>query len=165
MGLVITLIFVGILLILVEMFLIPGIGFAGFLGLGALVGSGVYSFMHFGTYTGVIVTIVDICLVVGMLVYALRAKTWNKLALNTVIDTKARNDEVGISVGEKGVTMTRLALGGTARFGNSVKEVKSVDNIIDPGKQIEVVDIEDNKILVKEVASEAVPGPESSEKN
>ena len=36
MALIITLIIVGILLLLIEMLVIPGIGFAGFLGLASL---------------------------------------------------------------------------------------------------------------------------------
>jgi len=150
MGLIITLILVGILLLLVEMLLIPGIGIAGFLGLASLGGSCYYAFHHYDTYTGVIVTIICVGMVLGMLYYALRAKTWKKLALDTVIDSKKQPWEE-LKVGNKGVTVTRLAPMGTAHFGEISCEVKSMDNIINPGTDIEIVLIEDKKIYVKPV--------------
>ena len=150
MGLIITLMFVGILLLLVEMLLVPGVGVAGFFGLASLGGSCYFAFHHYGTYTGVIVTIVCVGMVLGMLYYALRAKTWKKLALDTVIEKKKQPWEE-LKVGDRGLTVTRLAPMGTAHFGEISCEVKSMDNIINPGTDIEVVMIEDKKIYVQPV--------------
>ncbi|MCI1639865.1 MAG: serine protease [Bacteroidales bacterium] len=149
MGLIITLIIVGVILVLAEMLLIPGVGVAGILGLVSLAGSGFYAFYHFGNYTGTIVTVIDAGLVIGMLFYVLRAKTWKKLALNTVIDTKAHPETAKIVPGDKGRTLTRIAPSGMARIGNITCEVKAMEEMIDPDKAIEVVSIEDNKIFVK----------------
>ena len=44
MGLVITLILVGLILILAEILLVPGVGVAGILGLLSMGGSGDYAF-------------------------------------------------------------------------------------------------------------------------
>lgn len=63
MGLVITLVIAGIILILAEIFLIPGIGAAGILGLLALCGSSYYAFACLGTAAGVITTLVNIVLI------------------------------------------------------------------------------------------------------
>jgi len=150
MGLIIALMFVGILLILVELFLIPGVGVAGFLGLASFGGSCYYAFAHFGTSMGTIVTVVCVSMTLGLLYYTLRAKTWKKLALDTVIDSKPKPWE-SISVGDPGITVTRLAPMGMARFGSVTCEVKSMENIIDPGVNIEVVSVEDKIIYVKPV--------------
>ena len=56
MGLIITLILVGLVLILAEILLIPGVGVAGVLGLLSMGGSCYYAFYEFGTLTGGIVT-------------------------------------------------------------------------------------------------------------
>ena len=85
MGLIIALFVLGIILLLAELLIIPGIGVAGFLGLASLAGCCFYGFSHFGTVGGIIVTLVCCALVVGMLVYALRAKTWKKLSLDEAI--------------------------------------------------------------------------------
>ena len=62
MGLIITLILAGIILILAEIFLIPGIGIAGVLGVLSLCGSCWYAFAYMSPLTGAVVTIVNVAL-------------------------------------------------------------------------------------------------------
>ena len=157
MGLVITLIVVGLILILAEILLIPGVGVAGILGLLAMGGSCYYSFYEFGNTIGFIVTAANSVLLVATLIYVLRAKTWKRMALETNIDSKAvEDDSTYVSLGDKGVAVTRLAPMGTARFGDRVTEVKAVEGIVDPGSEIEVVMIEDKRVCVSAVCSEEI---------
>jgi len=145
-----SLIFLGILLVLIELLLIPGVGVAGILGLASLIGSCWYAFYAIDTKTGIIVTVIVICLIVALFVYALRAKTWKKLELNTEIKSKVSEDSEKVSVGQQGKTITRLAPMGTARFGELSCEVKSAEgNMIDAGTPVEICSIEENKIFVK----------------
>ena len=92
----------------------------------------------------------NIVLLVSLIVWVLRAKTWKRMALETKIDTKAINDSV-LAVGDKGRTLTRLAPMGSARFGDFVIEVKAIEGLLDPNIDVEVVLIEDNKIYVKPI--------------
>lgn len=153
MGFIITLILVGLILIFVEILLVPGVGVAGILGLLCLVGSSVYSFYDMGTTAGLIVTVVNSLLLIGLTIYVLRAKTWKRMSLETNIDSKAVEDAV-LSVGDKGKTMTRLAPMGAARFGDNVVEVKALEGVLDPGTPVKVVLIEDNKIYVRPLSEE-----------
>ncbi len=154
MALIITLIIVGILLLLIEMLVIPGIGFAGFLGLASLAGSCWYAFHRFGVTAGGTVTLVVVCMVGGMLYYALRGKTWKRLSLDEAIDAKSTPDESMIAVGDRGRTLTRLSPSGMAKFGEMTCEVKSLENMVDPDTAVEVVLVEDNKIFVKPVSND-----------
>lgn len=154
MALIITLIIVGILLLLIEMLIVPGIGFAGFLGLVSLVGSCWYAFRQFGTTVGGLVTLVVVCMVGGMLFYALRGKTWKRLSLDETIDAKSAPDEGGVAAGDRGRTLTRLSPSGMAKIGERSYEVKSLENMIDPDTEIEVILLEDNKIFVKPVSND-----------
>ncbi|MBO5419889.1 MAG: hypothetical protein J6A22_07370 [Bacteroidales bacterium] len=157
MGLIITLIIVGLILLLAEALLVPGVGVAGVLGLLSLVGSCFCAFSQVSHTAGVIVTIVNSVLVILLLVYALRAKTWKKFALETNIDSKAIDSvTVSVNVGLRGKTVTRLAPVGTVRFGDDVVEVKALEGIIDPGVDVEIVLIEDNKVYVSEVGLDEV---------
>lgn len=149
MGLVITLILVGIILILVEILLIPGIGIAGILGLASICGSAYYAFAHLGPWTGVIVTVVNIALLAVLIFYALRGKTWKRLELDTVIDKHIKEEEV--AVGDRGMAATRLGPIGTARINDKSYEVTSLEGMIDAGTRVEIVHIENNKIYVKPV--------------
>lgn len=152
MGLVITLILLGLLLILAEVFLIPGFGVTGILGLLSLGGSCFYAFYELGNSAGIVVLMADLAAILVIVVFMLRAKTWKRMTLNTNIDSKAVDSVAEVlSVGDKGKTMTRLAPMGSARFTDDVYEVKALEGMIDPGVDIEVVLIEDNKVYVKPV--------------
>ena len=153
MGFIITLILVGLVLLFVEILLVPGVGVAGILGLLCMGGSCFYAVYDSGTTAGLIVTIVNAVLVVGLTVYVLRAKTWKRMSLETNIDAKAVEDAV-LSLGDRGRTLTRLAPMGSARFGNYVIEVKSLEGMLDPETDVEVVLIEDNRIYDKPLSEE-----------
>ena len=134
---------------LAEILLIPGVGVAGVLGLVALGGSCYYAFAQMGTMAGVIVTAINIVLLIALIIWVLRAKTWKRLTLDTNIESKAVPAEASVlTVGNKGKTITRLAPMGTVRFGKNAVEVKAMEGMIDPGVEVEIVLIEDNKIFV-----------------
>lgn len=150
MGFIITLILVGLVLMLAEILIIPGVGVAGILGLLSMGGSCFYAFYEYGNVTGGIVTAVNVVLLISLIVWVLRAKTWKRMALETKIDSKAINDSV-LAIGDKGRTLTRLAPMGSARFGDFVIEVKAIEGMLDPNIDVEVVLIEDKKIYVKPI--------------
>ena len=155
MGFIITLILVGLVLLFAEILLIPGVGIAGVLGLASLGGSCYYAFAQMGTIAGAIVTGINVVLIIALTVWVLRAKTWKKLTLDTNIESKAVSSEASsVMVGDKGKTLTRLAPMGTARFGETVVEVKALEGMIDPGVDVQVILIEDNKIYVETVGVE-----------
>lgn len=151
MGLIITLILVGLVLIFAEILLVPGVGIAGVLGLLSMGGSCYYAFAELGNMTGAIVTAVNALLIVALTVWVLRAKTWERLTLNTNIDAKAVVPEVAVEVGQKGRTMTRLAPMGAARFGNNILEVTSYQGIIDSGIDVRVVAVDGMKVYVDKI--------------
>ena len=151
MGLIVSLILIGMILILAEILLFPGIGVAGILGFLFVGGSCYYAFYEFGSLIGTIVTAANGVVLLLLLIYVLRAKTWKKLALTTNIDSKAVPTEEVIAVGDVAKTVTRLSPVGSVRFNNKVLEVKALEGMIDVGVDVEVVLIEDNKIYVAPV--------------
>ncbi len=152
MGLVVTLILVGIVLMIAEILLIPGIGVAGILGLLSMGGSCWYAFYEFGNVTGGIVTSVTAVVLVAFAVIVLRAKTWKRMTLNTTIESKVNQVSIELHVGDKGKTSTRLAPMGSARFGDELVEVKALEGMIDPNVEVEICMIEDEKIYVRPVS-------------
>ena len=151
--LIITLIIAGLLLLAAELVLIPGFGVAGILGVASLVGSCWVAFTQVGTTTGIITLIANILLAIISTVLVLRSKTWKKLSLGTNIEAKVDTTPVekGISVGDKGTTITRLAPGGKVMLGTNMLEAFSRDTIIEPGIDVEVCEVQGNKIYVKEI--------------
>ena len=151
MFLIITLIILGIILLLIEILLIPGIAVVGVLGLASLAGSCYFAFQEYGEVGGVITIAVNILLLVLFTIYSLKSKTWKKLSLNTNIDSKTDQmpEEKGIVVGDEGITITRLSPMGKATINNKALEVAARDNIIDANVKVRVVLIDGNKIYVQ----------------
>jgi len=154
LGLIIFLIFVGLLLFIIEFMLIPGVTIAGVGGAICLVTGIVFSFVSFGTTTGFLVLGITAAVMVVLTVLMLKANTWNKFMLKTSIDSKVDTvgaDEGKVKPGDKGITVTRLAPGGKVLVNGEYFEAKSVDLLIDPKKEIEVIRIDDNKLIVKPI--------------
>ena len=93
-------------------------------------------------------------MLVTFAIIVLRAKTWKRFTLDTNIDSKAVAADLDIEVGDRGVTVTRLAPMGSARFSGLIVEVKALEGLLDPGVDVEVVLIEEDKIYVKPVVEE-----------
>ena len=154
LGLIIFLIFLGLLLFIIEFVLIPGVTIAGIGGAVCLITGIVFAFISFGTTTGLIVLGVTLAIMVVATYFMLKAETWKKFMLKTTLDSKV--DTVGskegkVKPGDKGVTVTRLAPGGKVLVNGEYFEAKSVDILIDPHQEIEVIRIDDNKVIVKPI--------------
>ena len=140
MAFTIILTIVGLVLVLSEIFLIPGVGVAGVLGVLSLGGACYYVFYEFGLLAGAVFTAAILAVLIGLIVYTIKTRAWKKLALNTKIDSKVQNiEEEALSVGDSGKAVTRLAPIGTARFDGKAYEVKSLEGMIDAGTEVEVV--------------------------
>lgn len=148
-GLVLAVIIVGLVLILLEILVIPGVGVAGILG-GMLVIGGVAlaytKSMAFGHGMLAFSAVLS-----GITFYfSLKAKTWNKVSLKESIDTRV-NELSGIEVGNKGIALSRLAPMGKAEINGIECEVESNEGLIDEQATIEVVSIEINKVWVRKI--------------
>lgn len=155
MAFTIILTIVGLVLVLSEIFLIPGVGVAGVLGVISLGGACYYVFYEFGLFPGAVFTGAILAVLIGLIAYTIKTKAWKKLALDTRIDSKVQNlEKETLSVGDTGKAVTRLAPIGMARFDGRGYEVKSLEGMIDAGTDVEVVMFEDNKIYVKPVSSD-----------
>jgi len=152
-ALVVTLIIAVLLLLGAELIIIPGFGIAGILGIASIVASCWIAFAQIGPTAGIIVILVNMVLVVATTILMLRSKTWKKLSLKTNIDSKVDSapQEKGIDVGNRGVAVTRLAPAGKVQIGETVLEAFTRDSLVEPGKEVEVVEMEGNKIFVKEI--------------
>jgi membrane-bound ClpP family serine protease len=154
LGLIIFLIILGLLLFIVEFMLIPGVTIAGIGGAACLVTAIVFSFATYGTQTGLLILGLTVLVMVVLTVLMLKAGTWKKFTLKASIDSKV--DTVGagegkVKAGDKGVTVTRLAPGGKVLVNGEYFEAKAIDILVDPKQDIEVVRIEDNKLIVKPI--------------
>lgn len=153
-GLIIFLIILGLLLFIIEFMLIPGITIAGVGGAICMITGIVLSFTTFGTTTGMIILGSTALVLTLTTVLMLRSGTWQRFMLKTTIDSKVDNvskDEGMVKAGDRGVTVTRLVPGGKVVVNGEYFEAKSIDILIDPRQEIEVVRVEGNKLIVKPI--------------
>ncbi len=153
MGLIVALIVVGVLLLVAELVLLPGISVAGIGAFAALVVAAVYGFVRFGILGGSLVVAAIVILCAAAVVVSLRANTWQRLSLKSTIDsastpTPQQND---IRIGQRGETLTRLAPMGKVRIGDHTLEAKAMDAYLDPRTPIEVIGYDNTAVVVRGV--------------
>lgn len=145
------LILAGIVLMFIEMLLLSG-GFAGVACLACFGAATWYTFDKMGPVAGRWVLLFVLVLLIIMIIIMLREKTWRKFSLKEDISSQVNKEVEKVSVGDKGVTLSRLAPIGSARFESISCEVKSHDgSMLASGTAVVVVAIVDNQVLVKPV--------------
>lgn len=128
---IIALIAAAVILFLVELFVIPGISLAGISALVCIIYANYYAFANLGTGAGFITLIISGIACIGSLVWFMRSKTLDKLALKKDITSKIdRSAAEKVKVGDTGITITRLAQIGNAEINGNIIEVKSMDGLL-----------------------------------
>jgi len=148
---VIALLALGVLFMLVEIFLLPGISIAGIAGAVFLTGGIAYAYLFMGTTAGNISLAASAASLGGAFVWLLRSKSLRKISLNTNIEGTVDNTNLlKMAAGDAGITVSRLNPIGKVMVNGTEAEGKSVDGeFIDEDTDIEVVKVETYHVLVK----------------
>lgn len=145
-----VLIIAAVILFLVELFVIPGISLAGISALVCILYANYYAFTNLGMAGGFVTLGISAVACIGSLVWFMRSKTLDKIALKKNITSKVdRSAEEKVKVGDIGVTTTRLALIGYAEINGDIVEVKSSDGFLNEKTPIIVDRIADGVLLVE----------------
>lgn len=146
---VVLLLVAGLGLILMELFLLPGISIAGVCGVAALVGADYLAYVNISSTAGHIVLFVSLgILALGVYLF-IKARTLDKMALTTDIDSKVELITDKIQIGDKGKTTSRLAPMGKIFINNITVEAKSIVGFIEENVEVEVIEINGNIVVVK----------------
>ncbi|HDZ68967.1 MAG TPA: hypothetical protein ENH43_00905 [Phycisphaerales bacterium] len=171
---------VGVLLLMVEIFVLPGFGIAGFTGIMCIL-AGLFGMLiknppdeipwpkspldwQLFTNGGLAIllgTVGAILLALLFTKYIHKIPIANRLILAsprkfTVLSlssaaTVTAASESPAKIGQKGVSLSQLRPSGIARFGDKRLNVVSRGELIETNKEIIVTDIEGNNIVVKEI--------------
>ncbi len=151
---IVLLVFTGILLLVLEFLVIPGVAVAGIGGVAFMVWAIIYAYKALGTSAGNITLFSTVFAFIAILFWVLRSKTWKKAELETGIDGMAHENETeGISVGDLGETISRLAPMGKVKVSGKVVEGKSLEGYINAHEKIEVIKVRNTNIIVKPIKS------------
>jgi len=147
---VIILLLVGVILLLVEMFLIPGLSIAGIGGVIFLGGAIYYAYNFIGVEAGHLTLIGGLLMMVIAVWIFIRSKALEKMSLKTEIDSK--NDPlkgVEVKAGDVGVTSSRLAPMGKIKVNGHIVEAKATDDFIDENTEVIVTQVYSTNVLVE----------------
>lgn len=149
MAVIVVLMGLAVVLILAEIFLLPGITLAGIGGGLFAVGGIIYAYQVSET-TGNITLIVSVLLFVGIFIWMLRSRSFSRVALKTNVDSKLTSSrDLGLVPGDEGITLSRLAPIGKARIKGITVEAKSQEELIDENIPVVVVRVDGYNVIVK----------------
>lgn len=150
---IVLLIMLGLLFLVAELILLPGVSVGALL---ALVCDGFaiwLGFRDFGTAGGAVVIVAVLVLSLVVTVVSLRAKTWQRFSLRQEIRSSSTpvlpSEE--LHAGDRGKTLSRLSPMGKVEIGGRIYEAKSLDAYVDPQREVEVVGFENFSVIVKPV--------------
>lgn len=140
----------GMLLFMLEVFIIPGTTVFGIIGILAIIGGVVASFMEYGPLVGSVV-LAGSMVVCGFLTWVgIQQIGKGPIAVTEKIDSRINLfDDHGLKAGDTGITLTDLRPEGKAVFGQVRVVVTAFSGFIDSDTEIEIFKIQDNKIFVQ----------------
>jgi membrane-bound serine protease (ClpP class) len=158
----------GLVLLILEIFIIPGFGVTGIAGIILIVGSLVLSMQGFvlpdfqwqrdlfrRNLLVVGISTVSSIVIFGVLAYSLpQIKLFSRLTLQT-----AQNADEGFTVqerteenrllGKRGLTVTKLRPVGKAEIGEELLFVETEGEFVESGQEVEVIEVSGNRIVVR----------------
>lgn len=152
MGFVISLVLLGVFFLVVELIFLPGITFGTILSVVSYVAAIYLGFDRLGIVGGFVTLVVVVALSLVATVLSLRAKTWQRLALNDKIESQSSAQPAQqVHVGDKGIALSRLSPMGKVKIAGREYEAKSDGTYIDQRSEVEVVGFENFAVLVKKI--------------
>jgi len=149
---ILFLIFLGIVLLLIEFTILPGITIAGVGGV-LLFGYSIYlAFTTYGALAGFITLGFVLIVAPTLVVMLFKGKSGKKMVLSTVLHGFANEiNPEKVKIGDEGITVGRLAPMGKIKVNEEVVEARSTGIFIDPGQKIRIIQIEKSLITVEPI--------------
>ncbi len=146
-----VLLVLGVIMMVIEIFLLPGFSIAGIMGIFFLLAGIIKAFM-FSMEAGFLVSLIALLSMALAIYLFMRSKTLNRLSLQESIDSKVDPlKNIDVKVGDRAVTLSRLAPIGKIKVNDKVVEAKSVKDFIDDGVEVVVVAVDSTNVEVEPV--------------
>lgn len=153
-AIVVILLVLGIIFLLLEIFLFPGISVAGIAGAAFTAAAVWYAYSYIGAGAGNITLISGVILMAVAVWGFMKSKTLDKMSLKT--NVMGRVDEIDglkIKVGDIGTTLSRLAPMGKIKINGTVIEAKTDNEFLDPNTEVIIKEVYKTNVLVEKIIS------------
>ncbi len=152
---------VGVALLLIELFVIPGFGLAGIAGIGLMLGSVFFVFRSAYKFETAMFTmssaiILAFVLAIGLSYLLPKTRAWNHLVLSAAMDSgsgfhSAPREDFQVYVGKTGVALTPLRPAGTVRVDDTRLDVVTAGDFIVRDTPVKIINVEGSKIFVEAI--------------
>lgn len=146
----------GVILLLIEIFLIPGFGLTGISGI-ILIFISIFFTLGGGTralYSIGIVAAILLILFIILLVLFPKLPIWNKLGLKESLKTEkgfTAYSQLEELIGKEGIVLTTLRPSGTIEIEGKRYDAISLGEFIEKNSKVKVIKIEGGKIIVEKL--------------
>jgi len=152
------LLILGFVLILLEIFVIPGMNIFGILGFATVLAGVGFAYVKVGTEAAVIIGMLGLVGTVSLVWLLVRNRAWQRLVLEAETDRAAGFDSAPVGLAElesqQGVSVTPLRPAGRAQFGERLIDVVTEGGYIERGARVEVLAVRGARVVVQQ-ATEA----------
>ena len=148
---IIFLILLGLLLLFLEFFVIPGMTVAGIGGLIFCVAGISMAYSNYGADTGHIVLLSTIIFAVILFIISFKSGMWDRMMLKSAVKGKVETvEENSIGPGDTGITITRMNPIGKVKVNDQIIEAKCPGQFVDPNTEVIVKEVFKTYIIVKQ---------------
>ena len=148
---IVFLMVVAIALIIAEIFLLPGITIAGIAGALFAIGGVAYAY-SVDVMTGNITLGSSIIAFGAVFLWLLRSNSFSRVSLKTDVPSKVESPrDMELKVGDEGISLSRLAPIGKARFNKITVEAKSVGDFIDENTPVVIRRVDGYNVIVESI--------------
>jgi len=154
-ALVVALMFVGILLLAIEFFVIPGFGLPGILGIAGVVAS-MYVAVTGLPAAYVAVVLIGSVIVAGVVFWGLpRTRTGKAMVLDTAITGAAIDENLKDLLDREGTALTVLRPSGSVDIDDQPVDAVTDGQYVEAGTKVKVVRVEGARVVVEAISDGA----------
>ena len=153
---IVVLFIAGIILILAEVFVIPGFGIAGISGITAVLASLFFIFPNTTIAINVLLAVVLFTLVIAFIMFKKfgSSRFWRRISLESNSKDYYSSTSKKDYLNREGKTLSKLRPAGTIKIDEDRVDAVSEGAFIEKGKRVKVISVSGSRIVVREIAEE-----------
>jgi membrane-bound serine protease (ClpP class) len=155
-----ALLVLGFVLVLIEIFVIPGLNIFGIIGFFAAAAGVAFAYLKMGSAAAAIVGIIALIGTAALIRLMLKMRGWQRLVLDSKMtrdggynSAKSGRDAL---LGQQGEALTPLRPAGRARLGEDAVDVVSQGGYVERGTTVEVVHVAGNRVVVQAATQQPI---------
>lgn len=149
------LIIIGFILILIEIFLVPGFNIFGVFGFIMIVLGIIFAYTKLSLATANFIMVISLFAALILVRFVVKSKTWHRIVLNDKQEKAqgfhASTENLAKLIGKRGIAFTPLRPAGIALIEDQKVDVMTEGGFIERDRTIEVILVEGNRVVVREL--------------